>query len=151
MFRKLMGLACLALVCNPALAAREMTTDRPDATESPFTVEPGHFQLEMSLVEFSQDNVNPEHASVHVNEWNFAPFNLRIGLNDNTDLHVVIETHRLSRIDDRTTGRVDKFSGFGDVTLRMKWNFWGNDGGPTAMGIMPFVKLPTGSNDFGNG
>lgn len=150
MFRTMIAVMALAAVATPALAARELTTDRPDTTESPFTVERGHFQLEMSLFEFSQDNANPERASVHVNEWNFAPFNLRIGLADNVDLHVIYETHHLSRIDDRTTGRVDKFSGAGDVTLRMKWNFWGNDGGPTALGIMPFVKLPTGSNDFGN-
>jgi hypothetical protein len=143
-------LLILASLCSPAFAAREMTTDRPDTTESPFTIEPGHFQLEMSFVEFSQDNANPQRASVHVNEWNFAPFNLRVGLTENSDLHVIFETHHLSRIDDRTTGRVDKFSGYGDVTLRMKWNFWGNDGGPSALGIMPFVKLPTGSNDFGN-
>ena len=150
MLRTFIASLALATIATPALAAREMTTDRPDTTESPFTVERGHFQIEMSLFEFSQDNANPERASVHVNEWNFAPFNLRIGLADNADLHIIYETHHLSRIDDRTTGRVDKFSGAGDVTLRMKWNFWGNDGGPTALGIMPFVKLPTGSNDFGN-
>ncbi len=150
MLRTFIATMALAAIATPALAAREMTTDRPDTTESPFTVERGHIQLEMSLFEFSQDNANPERASVHVNEWNFAPFNLRIGLADNADLHVIFETHHQSRIDDRTTGRVDKFSGSGDVTLRLKWNFWGNDGGPTALGIMPFVKLPTGSNDFGN-
>lgn len=150
MFRSAPVLLLALIISMPAYAAREMTTDRPDTTESPFTVEPGHFQLEMSLIEFSQDNANPQHASVHVNEWNFAPFNLRIGVADNADLHVIFETHHQSRIDDRTTGRVDKLSGYGDLTLRMKWNFWGNDGGPTAFGIMPFVKLPTGSNDFGN-
>ena len=29
----------------PADRLREMTTDRPDSTESPFTVDPGHVQL----------------------------------------------------------------------------------------------------------
>jgi hypothetical protein len=36
------------------------------------------------------------------------------------------------------------------MTLRVKHNFWGNDGGTTALGIMPFVKLPTNGDDLGN-
>ena len=35
--------------------------------------------------------------------------------------------------------------GFGDVTVRMKWNLWGNDGGDTAFALFPFVKIPTGA------
>ncbi len=31
----------------------------------------------------------------------------------------------------------------GDVTARLKINIWGNDGGETAFGIMPFIKIPT--------
>ncbi|MEY2550079.1 MAG: hypothetical protein QOG12_223, partial [Verrucomicrobiota bacterium] len=42
-------------------------------------------------------------------------------------------------------------SGFGDVTLRCKTNFWGNDSGHTAFGMMPFLKLPTAADDIGNG
>jgi len=139
-----------ALSAGTAEAARDMTTDRPDATESPYTVEPGHVQLEASLFEFAQDTYNTDHASVRLSEWNFAPFNLRIGLAQDVDLHVILETHRMSRIDDRDAGRVSKLSGTGDVTLRLKYNFWGNDGGDTALGIMPFVKLPTGKSGLGN-
>ncbi len=29
-------------------------------------------------------------------------------------------------------------------------NFWGNDGGKTAFGVMPFVKFPTNQHDLGN-
>ena len=140
----------LALSASGAQAARELTTDRPDATESPFTVEAGRVQLEASLFEFAQDTYNSDHASVRISEWNFAPFNLRIGLTPDIDLHVILETHRMSRIDDRDAGRVSKLSGTGDVTLRAKYNFWGNDGGDTALGIMPFVKLPTGKSGLGN-
>jgi hypothetical protein len=31
---------------------REMSTDRPDKTESPYTVDAGHFQFEADLVSF---------------------------------------------------------------------------------------------------
>ena len=41
-------------------------------------------------------------------------------------------------------------SGFGDVVLRFKVNFWGDDGGKTALGVIPFVKLPANQDDMGN-
>jgi hypothetical protein len=52
---------------------------------------------------------------------------------------------------DRDTGVSSRLSGFGDVTLRSKINLWGNDGGPSALSVMPFVKLPTAGDDLGNG
>ena len=38
---------------TPSNMMRELTPDRPDKTESPYTVDAGHFQLEMSFVEFT--------------------------------------------------------------------------------------------------
>jgi hypothetical protein len=40
--------------------------------------------------------------------------------------------------------------GIGDLSVRWKWNLWGNDGGDTALALMPFVKTPTASHDLGN-
>ena len=40
--------------------------------------------------------------------------------------------------------------GFGDITTRLKVNLWGNDGGRTALAIMPFLKVPTASDGLGN-
>ena len=34
---------------------RELTPDRPDKTESPYTVDAGHFQLEMDFANFTLD------------------------------------------------------------------------------------------------
>src|ERR1039458_2338197 len=34
---------------------REMSPDRPDKTDSPFTVDAGHFQLEMDYANFTYD------------------------------------------------------------------------------------------------
>ncbi len=36
------------------------------------------------------------------------------------------------------------------MTVRWKTNFWGNDGGKTAFGVMPFVKLPTNQHGLSN-
>ena len=47
-------------------------------------------------------------------------------------------------------GSTQESSGFGDLTVRVKVNFWGNDGGQTAFGMMPFIKFPTNQNNLGN-
>jgi hypothetical protein len=33
---------------------------------------------------------------------------------------------------------------------RLKWNIWGNDGGATALAVIPYVKVPTASTGIGN-
>ena len=43
-----------------------------------------------------------------------------------------------------------RISGLGDVTLRSKYNLWGNDGGSSAFGLVGFAKLPTNQNGIGN-
>jgi hypothetical protein len=45
---------------------------------------------------------------------------------------------------------VNENRGFGDVIPRLKVNLWGNDGGTTALAVMPYVKLPTNTDDVGN-
>ena len=40
--------------------------------------------------------------------------------------------------------------GFGDTTLRLKYNCWGNDDGPTALAVMPYVKFPTSKEGLGD-
>src|SRR4051812_24541556 len=40
---------------TPEALLRGLNTDRPDVTESPFTVDAGHFQTELSFVEYTYD------------------------------------------------------------------------------------------------
>lgn len=129
---------------------REMSTDRPDRTESPITVDAGHFQLEMDVLSYSYDRHNPEHADTKSEQFNFASLNLKAGLLHNWDLQLLIPSYNVSRSHDYTSRTVEKHRGFGDLTLRSKVNFWGNDSGPAAFGVMPFVKLPTNQDELGN-
>ena len=133
-----------------ALAERELTSDRPDATESPFTVEPGRVQLEASLAQYTHDRHNAERADVRVTAWAVAPFNLRVGLTPTSEIQFVVDSYLDVKVEDRDEGATERLRGFGDVTLRAKWNLWGNDGGPSAFGVMPFVKLPTARDGLGN-
>lgn len=56
-----------------------------------------------------------------------------------------------SKTDDLVANTQTDASGFGDITTRLKINFWGNDGGSTAFAMMPFVKWPLSSSDVRNG
>jgi hypothetical protein len=117
---------------------RELTTDRPDATESPFTVDRNHLQLEMDVASYTRDELD----GLRTTEWAIAPFNLRYGFARNAEMGIFISP--LVRVTAEAPGEPKKTtSGVGDTTLRMKVNFWGNDGGPTALGVMADVKLPT--------
>jgi hypothetical protein len=45
---------------TPRALMRDMSTDRPDKTESPYTVDAGHFQFEADLVSFGIDRSNAD-------------------------------------------------------------------------------------------
>ena len=67
---------------TPTNLMREMSTDRPDQTESPYTVDAGHIQIEMDFVSWTRDNGNDDFA--------FANTNFKIGLLNNVDLQIVL-------------------------------------------------------------
>lgn len=134
---------------TPLDALRELSTDRPDKTESPYTVDAGHFQIELDFANYTRDRSGG--GDIRTETIGVAPVNLKLGLTGRTDLQLLIDPYIRQIVTDHTTGARDRIAGFGDVTLRLKRNLWGNDGGATALALMPFVKLPTASNGIGNG
>ena len=129
---------------------REMSTDRPDKTESAYTVDAGHFQIESDLVVYAHDHDTANRANISGDSWSFATLNLKAGLCNFSDLQVVLFPYSRVRTDDRIEGTIGHQNGFGDVLTRLKVNLWGNDGGKTAGAIMPYVKWPTSQDDLGN-
>ncbi len=125
---------------------REMSTDRPDKTESPYTVDAGHFQIESDLVSYSYNH----ESATRVDDWAIAPMNLKIGLCNRVDLQTILETYRHIRTRDDLTRISNRQNGFGDITTRLKINLWGNDEGSTALAVMPFLKFPTNQDQIGN-
>lgn len=127
-----------AIACGISISAaaelRPLSTDRPDTTESPHTVDAGHFQFEMEIANWTRNG--------HEREFSLGETNAKIGLNHSTDLQVVLPFYTHVRGGD---------DGFGDVEIRLKHNLWGNDEGTTAMALMPFIKLPTANGDLENG
>lgn len=135
---------------TPESQLRELSTDRPDVTESPYTVDAGWGQLEMDLFAYTRDREKLAGADTKVSALALANINLKFGLTSNIDLQTVFEPYTVIHVHDRISGTREKISGFGDITSRLKINFRGNDGGDTAFGIMPFVKWPTNQHGLGN-
>lgn len=127
---------------RPDAELRELSTDRPDTTESPYTVDAGHVQLEWELFSFGRD----KSAGVKT-ETLTSSINMKLGLSDNVDAQLVLEPH--TRVKTTSDAGSETRSGLNDTVLRLKFNLWGNDGGDTAFAIMPFVRFPTHADVFG--
>jgi hypothetical protein len=123
---------------------RELTPDRPDKTESPYTVDAGHYQLEMDFANYTYN----ESGGTTTRAWNLAPFNLKAGLLNNVDLQFVFDNYLDVRTESHAASTTQ--SGVGDFTTRMKINLSGDDGGRTAFALLPFVKFPTSTDNLGN-
>lgn len=135
---------------TPRQAMREMSTDRPDTTESAYTVDAGHVQFELSFVDYAYD----KNDGVKTKTLGVLPSNIKLGLLNNTDIQFVFTPYQ--RVETEADGSDDVAEGFSDDTqIRLKINLWGNDGpepglGDTALALMPFIKFPTGSDDLSN-
>lgn len=115
--------------------ARPLSTDRPDTTESPISVDQGRWQIEWECIS----------ATARGGEWeqySLGESNIKYGLNADSDIQFVIPVY---------THIKNEASGFGDIEVRWKRNLLGNDSGRFALALMPYVKLPTASDGVGNG
>lgn len=117
-----------------------MATDRPDITESPFSVKYGHWQFELETVSVSLDG--------HGQTEDWGSVNIKYGLTHHTDIQFVTPAWHAG----------DGEDGWTDTEIRFKWNLTGResyDGGkansPVAVALMPYLKLPTASRAIGNG
>jgi len=131
---------------TPREQMREMSTDRPDQTESPYTVDAGHLQWEIDLVNYTYDRAN----GITTEALAIAPINFKLGLLNNVDVQFVVDSYVCEKTKTALFPST-KAQGTGDLQTRLKVNLWGNDGGETAFGVMPFVKWPTASSALSNG
>ena len=126
----------------PGDSLREMETDRPDVTESPQTVDAGHFQFETDLIRFQRENGDAGRSD----EYLFNLANIKLGLTNSTAIQLTFESFVIKK-DFYTESSVDRNSGFGDLTLRLKQNLLGNDKGKFAIALLPYLKFPTSRAD----
>jgi hypothetical protein len=134
---------------TPRAEMREFATDRPDKTESPYTVDAGHYQIETDLVTYTYDRSGIAGSETQVRSYSTMATNFKAGLTHSIDFQAIITPYTFRETDATGSAR-EKKKGLGDTTLRLKVNLMGNDSGPVALGVMPFVKLPTAGNGLSN-
>ena len=136
---------------TPDRLLRDLTTDRPDATETPFTVDAGRIQTETNLFGYARSAADADGAVT--DGYEFATTNIRVGLT-----HNLRDQRRGRTLRDRLHTRpLDPAAGRPATQasaasyIRGKFNLWGNDAfeqpGATALGLLPFVALPTDRNN----
>ena len=136
---------------TPNSFMRELSADRPDKTDCPFTVDAGHFQVEMDIGNLTYNRPNSERGNVRTTAFEVAPMNIKVGLLNNLDFQLIFTPYQWEKTDDRDAGILERKSGFDGITPRLKLNLMGNDGGFLAIALMPFVKFPWHQRHLGNG
>ena len=130
---------------TPEKEMRDLSTDRPDKTESPYTVDAGHYQIETDLAIVSSDKSD---QGIRTTWTSLLVSNLKVGLTNGIDLQAIISPSISQRVE--TPDGTDRTYGRGDTLIRMKFNLIGNDGGDWALGVMPFAQIPSHTNELGS-
>src|SRR5947208_9594967 len=80
---------------TPTEHLRAMDRDGPGTTESPYTVDAGHFQVEMTLVDYTYDRKSFDGMTKRSEAWAIAPMTLNLGLLNQLDAQLVLEPYNL--------------------------------------------------------
>ncbi len=115
-------------------------------TETPVTIAPGRFLIEMDAISvaFNKEDSGPNKFSA----LGLATTILSTGITRNIDVQVGLQFFLRQTYEFR--GASSRRSGLGDVTFRTKWTFWHNEKLGAAAAVMPYVKVPTSTGGVGN-
>jgi hypothetical protein len=130
---------------TPTPLLRAFSTDRPPKANSPYTVDAGHFQYETDLAVYGFGSSD----GVRVRDWTVFDPTLKLGLTNTIDAELQVTPY--GSTDTTVGGKTTRASGFGDMYARVKVNLIGDDHGPLAIALLPYVKLPTAGASLGNG
>jgi len=134
-------LVVLALVfpaTSFAQIIRPLSTDRPDRTESPYSVPQGWLQIESDLVTVGE----LETETFKITGLSVMTLNIKYGLSPRLDVQGIFNPY--VRFETEVPGLPsDVTSGTGQAGLRLKFNVVGNDIPGTALALLPFAYIPT--------
>ena len=126
---------------TPRKYMRPMVPDRPGITESPYSVDAGHFQYETDALRL----LTRREGSTYGHDWYVNHALAKIGLSNRTDLQLGVDSYTDTRnFDEADPSQTEEHRGFGDVTLRLKHTLVGDDNSRWALGLIGYVTLPTG-------
>ncbi|HSU67636.1 MAG TPA: transporter, partial [Tepidisphaeraceae bacterium] len=140
---------------TPPDQMRGMDTDRPNFTNTPHTVDAGHLQIETGLFDYVNSFDHTGGTTLRGNDYAVGQFNFRLGVLNNLEMNVVINSYQLDQTRDEVSRASTRVDGFGDTFFGGKLNLWGNEGGDevwaTGFALQPQLKFPTANSDIGNG
>ncbi|ACB76865.1 transporter [Opitutus terrae] len=114
-------------------------------TESPETVAPGRFLVEMDGLTLAMGRA--EEARNTYTATAIASTLVSTGLTSSVDIQVGFDLFYRYKL--KYQGGSDSTSGLGDLSFRTKWTFWRNAEWGAAAAIIPYVKLPTSRDGLG--
>lgn len=135
MYRFLHATTLLLLL---ALAARGQVTETPE------TVRPGRFLLEVDALALTIDR----EPGLKYTAFGAASTFLTTGITSRWDIQLGAEFYITQKFD--AAGFTERTSGVGDVYIRTKYRFYESNDTYTSAAILPYVKIPTNSGGVGN-
>ena len=147
--RIIIGLGALGLAATSAQAEalRDFCPDRPGLGTPPCTIDPGHFDVELGLADWTLDRS----PGLREDTIEAGQLLVRIGLSGSLEAQLGWTAFGHVRTRDRASGSVASASGVGDLTLALRQNLARPDGSGFSLAVMPFATLPTGNEVIGAG
>jgi hypothetical protein len=130
---------------TPSDCMREFDPDRPDITDSPFTVDAGHIEFESGL--FSYDLSRPDREGIVTEEFDFGATDIRLGITNYAEIGLFVQPLNVIHTIFPSSSLDTWHSGPGSLDLHAKFNLFGNDNfektGAIALGLLPTLEIPT--------
>jgi hypothetical protein len=130
---------------TPDVDLRNFSTDRPPKANSPYTVDAGHFQYETDLGVLADGNT----GGIKTQDWTVFDPTLKMGLTNTIDAELQVTPYASAST--KSAAATTAVSGIGDTYARLKINVLGDDQGPSAVALLPYIKFPTAQSRLGNG
>ncbi len=131
------AMTCLPLSSAFAEDKDAIVTDRPDFVESSNVVGKHRLQVETSFA------LDRKHDGAVVEQSAATPILLRYGINDTLELRMETDGRLRRRVGD-AHGRLTD-SGYGDLSLGLKWHVADGEGSRPSVGMLVHADLATGS------
>ena len=130
---------------TPESALRDFSADRPAKNYGATTIDAGKVQAEVELFNYSK----LDFEGVRTTTYTGPNPNVRIGLTNDLELQLSGTPFVRQNVRDSFAGTSTSASGSSDFFVRAKRNIWGNEGGRTALAIMPYIKFGTAPASLG--
>lgn len=126
---------------------RPFCADRPGLGTPACTIDAGHVMVELGGADWTLES----DPAMRTDTLIAGDLLVRVGLTDTMEAQIGWTAFGHVRARDRITGRIDRSSGTGEMTLALRQNLTNPDGSGFSIALMPFATLPTGGNAIGAG